>query len=76
MLGAGGPLTLAAIRTYRYALSPIVERVAGPCRFAPTCSRYAEAVIERDGLWRGALRAAGRVMRCGPWTPRGTVDEP
>ena len=46
------------------------------CRFAPTCSRYAEAVIVRDGVVRGGLKALTRIARCGPWTAPGTRDEP
>jgi putative membrane protein insertion efficiency factor len=46
------------------------------CRFTPTCSRYAEVVIARDGLLKGGAETARRLLRCGPWTPLGTVDEP
>ena len=46
------------------------------CRFAPTCSRYAEVVIVRDGVVRGGLKALTRIARCGPWTAPGTRDEP
>jgi putative membrane protein insertion efficiency factor len=46
------------------------------CRFTPTCSRYAEAVIVRDGVARGGVKALRRIARCGPWTARGTRDEP
>jgi len=46
------------------------------CRFNPTCSHYAEAVIARDGLIAGGWKAARRLARCTPWTPLGTVDEP
>lgn len=46
------------------------------CRFTPSCSKYAIAVIERHGVLGGGWRAAGRLARCGPWTPMGTVDPP
>jgi putative membrane protein insertion efficiency factor len=36
------------------------------CRFVPSCSAYAAEAIARDGAWRGALRAAGRLLRCHP----------
>jgi putative membrane protein insertion efficiency factor len=69
-------LALAGIHTYQRVLSPIAARVGLQCRFSPTCSRYAEIVIERDGVVRGGFLAVKRIARCGPWTPPGTVDEP
>ena len=44
------------------------------CRFSPTCSHYAEACVRRFGLLRGGGMALTRVIRCGPWTPAGTID--
>ena len=70
------PLALAAIHTYQRTLSPLAAQAGLRCRFTPTCSRYAERVIVRDGVVRGGWRAIRRVARCGPWTPMGTVDEP
>ncbi|MFN8064731.1 MAG: membrane protein insertion efficiency factor YidD [Vicinamibacterales bacterium] len=72
----GTRLALAGIHGYQHTLSPLVGRVGIRCRFTPTCSRYAEVVIARDGLVRGGWKTAQRIARCGPWTPRGTVDEP
>ena len=69
-------LTVAGIHGYQRALSPIAERAGLRCRFTPTCSRYAEVVIGRDGVVRGGLKALTRIARCGPWTPMGTRDEP
>lgn len=73
---AGAPMAVAGIDLYQRTLSPIMSRLVGPCRFTPSCSHYAQAVITRDGLLVGGLRAAGRVVRCGPWTPAGSVDPP
>jgi putative membrane protein insertion efficiency factor len=70
------PITLAAIRGYRQTLSPLAARAGLQCRFTPTCSRYAEIVIARDGLMRGGWKAMRRIARCGPWTPVGTADPP
>ena len=67
---------VGGLRLYRATLSAPLARLGVACRFRPTCSVYAEAVIARDGALRGAARAAGRVLRCGPWTPAGTVDPP
>ncbi|HKB09230.1 MAG TPA: membrane protein insertion efficiency factor YidD [Vicinamibacterales bacterium] len=69
-------IALASIHGYQRALSPVAARIGWRCRFTPTCSRYAEAVIARDGVIRGGARALARIARCGPWTPAGTRDEP
>ena len=70
------PLALAAIHGYQRALAPAAARIGLRCRFTPTCSRYAETVIARDGIIRGGLEAIGRIARCGPWTAPGTADAP
>jgi hypothetical protein len=69
-------IALAGIHGYRRAVSPAAARIGLRCRFTPTCSRYAEAVIVRDGIARGGWKALKRVARCGPWTAAGTVDVP
>jgi len=45
--------------------------LAPGCRFHPTCSAYAIAVIERDGPWRGSLRTLRRIGRCHPFATGG-----
>jgi putative membrane protein insertion efficiency factor len=70
------PLALAGIHAYQRTWSPLAARVGLRCRFSPTCSRYAELVIQRDGIVRGGWKAVTRVARCGPWTPMGTKDDP
>jgi uncharacterized protein len=72
----GQTLAIAAIHGYQRSLAPIAARAGARCRFTPTCSRYAEAVIARDGVVRGGWRALKRVARCGPWTSGGTRDDP
>lgn len=69
-------IVLAGIHGYQRALSPLAARAGLRCRFTPTCSRYAETVIARDGVVRGGLKAITRIARCGPWTAPGTRDEP
>ena len=69
-------VALGAIHGYQRGMSPLAARVGLRCRFTPTCSRYAEAVIARDGVVRGGWKALTRVARCGPWTPQGTRDDP
>jgi putative membrane protein insertion efficiency factor len=69
-------LELALLARYRATLSPLLSGAGVRCRFTPTCSRYAEAAIRRDGALRGTARSLGRLLRCGPWTAAGTVDPP
>jgi len=69
-------IAIASIHGYQHVLSPAAARIGLRCRFTPTCSRYAETVIARDGVLRGGLRAVARIARCGPWTPQGTRDDP
>ena len=72
----GQAAALGAIHVYQRRLAPLAEAAGVRCRLTPTCSRYAEAVIARDGLFKGGIRAAARIVRCGPWTPAGTNDPP
>ena len=69
-------IALGGIHFYQRALSPLAARAGLRCRFTPTCSRYAETVIARDGAIRGGIKAIARIARCGPWTPPGTRDDP
>jgi uncharacterized protein len=67
---------LGLISTYQRWLSPRVSAAGVRCRFEPTCSWYAAAVIRRDGIARGTWLTLRRLVRCGPWTPMGTLDPP
>jgi len=69
-------LAVAGIHLYQSVLSPFADSAGAVCRFTPTCSHYAEAVIARDGVLKGGWRAITRIARCGPWTKRGTKDPP
>ena len=70
------PLALGSIHLYQRAVAPAAARIGLRCRFTPTCSRYAETVIARDGVVSGGVKALLRIARCGPWTAQGTRDEP
>lgn len=59
---------LLLIRAYQIGLSPLL---GAHCRFAPSCSRYAEQAIVRYGLLRGGRMAAARLLRCHPWNAGG-----
>jgi putative membrane protein insertion efficiency factor len=75
-LQSSAAVAVSTIRVYQRTASPLLSHFGGRCRFRPTCSRYAEAVIQKQGLLKGGWRATKRIARCGPWTPAGTVDEP
>ena len=65
---------IGSIHLYQATLSPVYTRAGLRCRFSPTCSHYGEAAVQRYGAMRGGWMAIKRVLRCGPWTPHGTVD--
>jgi putative membrane protein insertion efficiency factor len=69
-------LLLGSIDLYQATLSKVMPGLGVRCRFQPTCSRYAEGAIRKHGALRGTFKAVGRIARCGPWTPAGTVDPP
>ena len=67
---------VGGIHLYQATLSPLYAKLGVQCRFTLTCSHYGEEVVRRFGVMRGGLMAAKRILRCGPWTPAGTVDPP
>jgi putative membrane protein insertion efficiency factor len=62
----------ALIRLYQWTLSPFFGQT---CRFYPTCSHYALAVLKDSGFLRGSWLTLRRLARCHPWHPGG-VDLP
>jgi putative membrane protein insertion efficiency factor len=58
---------LLLVRGYRRFVSPFL---GARCRFAPSCSAYAEEALRRHGP-RGAWLAVRRVARCHPFNPGG-----
>jgi putative membrane protein insertion efficiency factor len=69
-------LALGGIRFYQQHVSQWMPALGVRCRFQPTCSHYAAESIKRHGALVGGWRAFTRILRCGPWTPAGTVDPP
>jgi putative membrane protein insertion efficiency factor len=67
---------LGAIDVYQATFSILNRKAGVRCRFTPTCSHYGEGAIRKYGALKGTGKAIWRVLRCGPWTPRGTVDLP
>jgi putative membrane protein insertion efficiency factor len=59
---------LALIRTYRFALAPLMPM---SCRFEPSCSAYALEAVSKHGPWRGSALAAWRILRCNPFNAGG-----
>jgi putative membrane protein insertion efficiency factor len=57
-----------ALRGYKRWISPILPNA---CRFVPTCSEYAMESVERHGVMRGSMLAAGRLLRCHPFARAG-----
>jgi uncharacterized protein len=69
-------VAVGAIHIYQGTLSPMYRRMGLQCRFTPTCSHYGEVCVRQFGVARGGWMAMKRVLKCGPWTPMGTVDLP
>jgi putative membrane protein insertion efficiency factor len=61
-------LMLTVLQSYKRIISPALSPA---CRFVPTCSEYAAEAVEYHGVWRGALLAAWRLIRCNPFTAGG-----
>jgi hypothetical protein len=56
------------LRMYQRFVSPMLPH---SCRFVPTCSEYAMEAVERYGVTRGSMLAAGRLLRCHPFARAG-----
>ncbi|MGE5359710.1 MAG: membrane protein insertion efficiency factor YidD [Bacteroidales bacterium] len=69
-------LAIGGVHLYQRTVSPALARLGATCRFTPTCSHYAEAVLRQHGIIRGSWLTARRVAHCGPWTAAGTRDAP
>ncbi|GAA4425540.1 hypothetical protein GCM10023169_23260 [Georgenia halophila] len=78
------PLTwilIILVRAYQEIVSPWL---APTCRYYPSCSAYAVAALRRHGMFKGAVLAAWRLLRCNPWSlggvdhvpPRGSWSNP
>lgn len=68
-----------AVKLYQATLSPDhgwfkARYPHGYCRYYPTCSMYAVAVMEKQGL-AGVPKAILRVLSCNPMS-RGGIDLP
>jgi hypothetical protein len=61
-------LLVGVFRAYKRFASPLMPPA---CRFHPTCSEYAAQAIESHGALKGSALAAGRLLRCNPWSAGG-----
>lgn len=61
-------LLVAAVRGYRFALSPWL---GSSCRFEPTCSAYALQALQQHGAAAGSYLTLTRLGRCHPWCQGG-----
>ena len=67
-------LALSGIDLYGAVVRPVMHLAGIRCRMRPTCSAYAREAITRRGVVEGGWLTLRRIVRCGPWTPAGTVD--
>ena len=65
---------VGSIHIYQSTMSPVYARMGFRCRFTVTCSHYGEEAIRKYGVAKGGYLATKRILRCGPWTPMGTID--
>ncbi|MCH7605660.1 MAG: membrane protein insertion efficiency factor YidD [Chloroflexi bacterium] len=61
-------LVLLAIWFYQIALSPLIP---SSCRYAPSCSHYSQAAVEKYGVVKGGWIGLKRLARCHPWGSQG-----
>jgi uncharacterized protein len=61
---------LGIITFYQQFVSPLLHQLLGiksACRFSPTCTVYAQHVIQKYGAGKGTLLTARRVLHCQPY---------
>ena len=59
---------VAPIRIYQRFISPALPR---RCKYHPTCSEYAVQAVRTQGVLKGLVLAAWRLLRCNPWSHGG-----
>lgn len=45
------------------------------CRLYPSCSEYAYEAYKKYGIFKGSFLTVKRIVKCGPWTEFGTIDQ-
>ncbi|MEV4420067.1 membrane protein insertion efficiency factor YidD [Patulibacter sp. NPDC049589] len=61
-------IVVAPIRVYQRVISPALPRT---CKYEPTCSHYAAEAIRTEGVLKGLVLGAWRILRCNPWSHGG-----
>ena len=61
------------VAPYRALVRPVTKRFL-VCRFYPTCSTYGQQAMRVHGFPKGLWLTTKRILRCAPWTRRGTYD--
>ncbi len=69
-------IIIRLVKFYKVNISPVwISNPFGlfnsSCRFYPTCSEYAVDAVSKYGVFRGTLKAVGRVLRCNPFSKSG-----
>ena len=67
-MSAARRLVLFPIHLYRRLVSPALPK---RCKYHPSCSAYAVEAVRSYGVFRGAVLAGWRVLRCNPWSHGG-----
>lgn len=70
IVAAAGLTAEVLLLCYRRFLSPLKRPC---CKYYPSCSAYALEAVRKKGLLAGSLKAAGRLLRCNPFS-RGGYD--
>ena len=65
-------LAIGAIYAWRWTFGLLLTP-PGTCKYHPSCSQYAIDALREQGLARGSILAAWRLLRCNPWS-HGGVD--
>jgi putative membrane protein insertion efficiency factor len=71
--GFAARAAIAAIRAYKYLISPWFT---GSCRFVPSCADYTAEAVARHGFLAGCWLGARRLARCHPWGGSGLDPVP
>src|SRR5262245_58294797 len=67
----GAPLRLPAIGLVKLYRVTVGQAVGGRCRYYPSCSAYAEEVLDDRGFVVGVLLTGWRLLRCNPFSAGG-----
>ena len=57
-------LAMKLIQAYQLLLSPLF---GGHCRFVPSCSEYAQQMLEQKNFFSAFVLIGKRLLSCHPW---------